>query len=179
MTPAKCPAGHTLPNRTDTGSCTPLYCGAENGVEGTISLLGEMKVAKASRDFVAQGKLAKGVPKKVKGVDALAVARGRFNQKLALAEVPDGISGEEAEKWADARLVKNLPVAVAEIEFNLRYGDDAQRERAAQKVLDATGRGKGEKGNTGTSPILIVNMGGGLSLPWRKASGETIDGEKK
>jgi hypothetical protein len=102
---------------------------------------------------------------------------GRFNQKLALAEVPDGISGEEAEKWADARLVKNLPVAVAEIEFNLRYGDDAQRERAAQKVLDATGRGKGEKGNTGTSPILIVNMGGGLSLPWRTE--KVVDGEKK
>lgn len=80
--------------------------------------------------------------------------------------MPQGLTGTEAEQWADRRMVELLPMAIAEFEYLLRYGDEAQRERAASKVLDANGRGKREAMMGGSQPIIILTGVNPSSVPW-------------
>ena len=67
------------------------------------------------------------------------------------------------------KLVELTPLAVAELEYQLRRGDDKQRAEMAKEVLDRSGFGKKEGGNIAASPILIVNaVGGKIELPWER-----------
>ena len=79
----------------------------------------------------------------------------------------------------DARTVKLLPLAVAEKEFQLRFGNDDQRERAADSVLRMTGRYQKEGAISGGASI-ILNIGGeGMQLPYmpKRDTAKVIEGE--
>lgn len=98
-----------------------------------------------------------------------AHAVGRDLARRKLLGFPEGkLEGADAEEWADKKIVEMLPLAVAELEFQLKYGDDEQRAKAANKVLDATGRGKRENGAGAVAPIIMIQSGAAFQLPWVK-----------
>ena len=153
----KCPKGHKLPRVTKKGQCTPLDC-ADDAKEKVVSIV---KKEKAPPPVVFDDE----------DEDELADSRKklklRASQREARRELipaPE-LEGTDAENWADQKIVKLLPKAVAELEYQLEYGSDEQRERAANKILDATGRGKTERGGAGTAPIILLNMAPG-QVPW-------------
>jgi hypothetical protein len=88
-------------------------------------------------------------------------------------KTPMGLKGADAEEWADAQLNEALPEAVAELRFQLKYGDDKQRMDAARDVLDATGKRRRD-GGAGGGATIIVNVG---ALPWEKKREKVTDGE--
>lgn len=87
--------------------------------------------------------------------------------RMALLKLPAGLTGADAEEWADKKAVELLPSAMAEIEYQLYYGDDGQRREAARDVLDMTGRRRREGGGT-VVPTIVLNLGGGNMLPWER-----------
>jgi hypothetical protein len=73
-----------------------------------------------------------------------------------------------------------LPLAIADVEADLRWGDDTQRATARRQVLEATGRGRrdGIGGGSGPSIVIIANNPNGtIDLPWAQkvASISTTD----
>jgi len=95
--------------------------------------------------------------------------------RMALLKMPQGLEGADAEEWADKKAVELLPSAMAQIEYDLLYGDDSQRREAARDVLDMTGRRRRDGGGSVT-PTIILNLGGGNMLPWEKASAKVTAG---
>ena len=154
-----CPAGHGLPHRTDKGRCTPIYCpGSRPGKFSTKKRLAD----------------AKNTPEDVEHEETKRIekARGRHRARSAFLQVPEGLKGADAEDFYDQKMVELLPQVAGEIEFDLKYGDWDQREKAKQAVRDSTGRGKREAGLGGGTPmIMLINpsgQGGPLELPWVK-----------
>lgn len=95
--------------------------------------------------------------------------------RMALLKMPEGLSGADAEDWADKKAVELLPQAMAQIEYDLKYGDDSQRREAARDVLDMTGRRRRD-GMVASAPTIVLNLGGGHMLPWEKASAQVATG---
>jgi len=154
-----CPHGHKLPHTTAYGNCTPLKC--------------------ADRSTSAS------IVKRAKGGDAIAVAAAADSaerdedKKLQLAQraheklmkflkIPDGLEGDAAERFADARLSSLLPVAVGILEDQLKHGSRDEKRNAAKQILESNGRGKREAIAASSPPIVIQVSGGGVSLPWRQ-----------
>jgi hypothetical protein len=202
----RCPKGHLLPNKTNRGSCTPIYCADTQGSKSARSKT-ENVVRKAINDVrekVKEGadehldKLIKkddpyaslkknsAVEGKLDESVRIGKAAGRFAARMSVLDVPN-VKGKEAEAWADERLVDLLPLAVAEKEFELKFGDDEQRSKAADRILEANGRGKRENQVASAPTILLIGNGpqGQLDAPWIKRlpakqipEGVTVD-EKK
>lgn len=191
----KCPRGHQLPNQTERGPCTPVLCGNADGSKGRLEMrVGEKKTHKAYEKKRLALKAAlpdDEVTKLVKGeandlaVDAarqsaaeakaeqlirMGHAAGRFAARAKFVGLPEGLQGAEAEEWADKRLIDLLPAAVAELEYQLKLGDDKQRIEAADKVLSANGRSRRDGGGLGTAPIIILTGGAVVQPPWRSPS---------
>jgi hypothetical protein len=160
----QCPAGHRLPHRTDLGRCTALYCA---GYQKRVKENG--KVTKV-RQAEIQTLLAPEPVEDVQTEEKAAITR-MDSRRMARREyfgAPTKLQGADAEEWGDKKLVELVPEAVAELEYQLKLGDDEQRFRAAKQVLDSTGRGKREVGAGGSSPIImLVGAGPGpVQAPW-------------
>jgi hypothetical protein len=187
----RCPKGHKLPHRTNQGECTPIYCATDSlgaigsntkevreardaarEVKEAVQLKGDLHIDGMLKGDDETVVLAKNTAKDSKVDEMVRIGKGagRFAARLSALGTPTGLQGVEAEKWADSKLVEMLPLAVAEVEYQLKFGDDAQREKAAGKVLDATGRGKKEQqGNSAPTIILVgAGTGGALNYPWMK-----------
>lgn len=119
------------------------------------------------------GMSEEGEEAKAAAATSLAKRVGKWAARSALMKTPSGLSGAEAEEWADKNLNEALPEAVAELRYQLRYGDDKQRMDAARDVLDATGKRRKDGGVSGGATI-IVNVG---TLPWEKKREKVTDGE--
>lgn len=170
----KCPDGHTLPHHTDQGNCSPVYCAGYKG--GTVKAreakqkkrLSKSVMAKA--DGVIEAMLpeddAREIAREAKGDEAgkLAMAVGRLAARKAFSKVPDNLEGAEAEEWAQKFATSRLPIAMAELDYQLQMGDDKQRQEAARDFLDINGMRKRESTNGGGATI-ILNLGG-KELPW-------------
>lgn len=121
---------------------------------------------------------------KVEALRDAGSAVGHFATRMAMMKAPTGLSGPEAEQWADRKMVEFLPLAAVAVGYNLKFGDSKERIEAARIVLDATGRSKREIAG-GTQPLLILNFGGGqVSLPWSQGAnakvveGKVVDAQK-
>lgn len=114
-------------------------------------------------------------------LNSLGASSGRMVARKHFSTVPKGLVGADAEAWADQKLVSLLPWAVAEVEHQLKFGTNQERERAAQKVLDATGRGKRDASTGSTAPIIVLTAGpNGLELPWEGGrTAKVIEAPKK
>jgi hypothetical protein len=177
--PLTCPNGHSLPNFTPKGQCTPVHCAAE-----TKTVRGKQKRALETKPPPERA-LAPALGETEANQTAV-LARNEFLLKSAhavgrdlarrkLLGFPEGpLQGAEAEEWADKKIVEMLPLAVAELEFQLKYGDDEMRAKAANKILDATGRGKRENGAGAVAPIIMIQSGNAFQLPWVKDA-KTVD----
>lgn len=144
-TPKLCPKGHKVGTTNGGGRCGAKRCGTE-----TAALMGPAKL----------------------DLDALAKVAEHdkpFVQRVQLAAIPQGLTGEAAQDWAKAKLVDMLPEAVASLQWDLRYGAPKVRAEAADKVLRANGLEKREAAPTGGG-LIVLNFGssaeGGTSVPW-------------
>lgn len=164
-----------LPHQTQAGQCSPIHCA---GVTDSQKKKRKKKAAEvfntgAKQVHVEHGLAAKQEERVVALEDAeeetrLTRAQKRHAMKQKALGVPEKLEGAAAEEWADKRLVELLPSAVADVEWDLKYGDDAQRANARKQVLDATGRGKREMGGGGSQPIIML-VGTGVgpgAQPW-------------
>lgn len=181
----KCPGGHELPFKGPTGDCTPVRCSMTSRQRAARKeTKGEKKV------IVALPAKAVDALLKVDAPAPLAIDDDSDDRRQALAAkqyekwrqfigVKDDLQGDEAEKWSDAKLTNLLPVAVAQVESDLKYGSPEQRARAADKILNANGRGKRDP-ITASAPPIVINMVNGGDLPWRQASKvEVVEGSVK
>lgn len=193
----RCPKGHKLPYKTANGDCTPIWCADAEGARGSKSPRKAQKEAENAITIATDGEVEKRLAKispehkdlavtegeqaRTKDIVHASRALGRHVARTLLAPVPDALTGADAEKFADEKIVSLLPFAAAELEYQLKFGDDGQRMKAAEKVLDATGRGKREAGGGGTAPIVMINMGGGSPggmTPWRaKPASQVVEAE--
>lgn len=180
----KCPNGHGLPNKMGAGECTPVRCGASEGAgEAHAARAAKRKAPKVSQEVSPPSagpaspsdSLAK-IEKAIGDEETrIALASKKHEKWMAFLKAPMGLSGDEAEKYADGKLASLLPAAVTTLEKFLRFGTDEQQERAARQILEANGRGKRDAIAASTPPIVIhVNGVGGVSLPWRQE--KLVDG---
>jgi hypothetical protein len=152
----KCPKGHELPRTVRGGAqCTPLDCADD--VKALVKK-GEVPVAIVPSEDSDDEAL--------KERRKIEIRKTQLAARRGVVELPEGLEGEAAEKWADKKIVELLPLAVSELEYQLKYGSDEQRERATAKVLDANGRGKAEKAVGANQQIIINFPGGQAALPW-------------
>lgn len=153
----RCPGGHSLPHHTNKGQCTPLYCtGAKSG-----------DLATATPSKPAPSAASDDGDDRAKEEARLNRAQIRAELRKQALNVPAGLKGGDAEAWTAQKLVELSPFAAAEMEYQLMYGDDEQRSRAAARVLDSTGHGKKDLATGGAT--IIINATGGVNLPWRAA----------
>ena len=111
-----CPTGHKLPH----DPCTPLFCGAMNPLKGNESTESkEKRIVKLGEQDLAleTGRISR--------------AKQRLGARRGALSIPEGLEGSAAVEYVEKKLDSLLPDAVAEWEFQLLYGSDEQRERAA------------------------------------------------
>lgn len=90
-----------------------------------------------------------------------------YMEKAALSGMPNGLKGEEAAEWSEQKLKDMLPEAVAQVQWDLRFGNDKVKSEAADKVLRANGLDKREAGVSKAQPTIVLNISGGsVSAPW-------------
>jgi hypothetical protein len=155
-----CPRWHKIGRIGPDGECTPLSCGGGNAA----------RAPKKAKD-VSQGVLV-AASNDSEGIDSGAIQR--LEQRHKFLKVPDALEGDEADKFVTKRLASLAPAALAEVEYRLKLGDGEERYEAALQVLDRTGFGKTDKANAPTSPIIVINAGGGFQAPW-SAKREVVD----
>lgn len=95
--------------------------------------------------------------------DAVISKRAAASMRRELVPVPV-LPTDEIESYVDKKAVDLLPDAVAEVEYQLKYGDDKQRLEAAHDVLDMNGRRKRE-GLGNNTQTIVLNLGN-AKLPW-------------
>lgn len=160
-----CPDGHKLPHVLSNGAqCTPAFCAVQN-MGNALAKKKEEAIADRDDEAIAM--------EKAKRHSSLAISREKLRKKLV--ERPEFPDAKAAEEWTQDRVVKLLPDALAEVEYQLRFGDDAQRMGAARDILDANGmRRRDATASGGQTIILHMNS----VLPWQDKAQVTIDAAK-
>jgi hypothetical protein len=110
----------------------------------------------------AAGKLAK-----FEALNGVGAALGRYAVRRKLLKVPKLEDEKQLETYVGKKLLELAPEALAQMEWDLKLGDDRARSEAAREILDRAGFGKGEKKDQLNAPIVIINPGAVMSqLPW-------------
>lgn len=148
----KCPAGHDLPNVIDGLECSGALCAA--GLRDTIKV-----PVSGSHALQNEEHRLELDARKMLGKEAL---------RNKLIPIPEGLEGAAAESYVEAKLTNLSVVAVAELEWQLRFGSDSERAKAAEKILDATGHGKKDRTGGSTQLIIVNGVIAGAPLPWAK-----------
>lgn len=97
---------------------------------------------------------------------------------LSVSEKADA----DIKAWADRKAVEMLPAAMAEINFALKFGNDKQRQEAADRVLDMHGLRKREA-QAGNHATIVLNLGGDKGvlekqLPWLSRTDKASEGDE-
>lgn len=174
----KCPAGHALPHKTKQGRCTTEWCALAKGEEES---LGEAPIKLlAPAPTVSTKALAKAEAEDLVQSDTMRleteqrIAEAHRQVRRRVVGVPQTI--EDPEGYAQAKAVSLLPEAMAEIEYQLKYGDDRQRAEMADRVLDMTGNRKRDAlAGGGQTIVLQFSPADAPSWADRGASRMTID----
>lgn len=155
-----CPGGHELPHTTQRGSCTPLRC-AETGSKAPFTDV----VAAKKRAPAREERAIKPVKEADEGFEEADVHFQLRARKLGL---PLAMDGDASEAWATKRLDELRAVAVADMEWDLKYGNEQQRREARRDLLDATGMRKKEGGGN-IVPSMTIVFGSDMQAPeWLK-----------
>lgn len=166
----RCPKGHALPNRTNRGNCTPLFCaGSTPGKQRKakpVTTHQEMEQTKSELAVQDVGDVDQ-VELQVTQ-ERMAKAVTRHKARMAFAKVPEFADAKERERWVENKKEELVPLALADVEFSLKLGDAQEREKARKEVLDMTGHGKRDTGGGSTSPLIILaGITGNLAdNPW-------------
>lgn len=159
----RCPKGHGLPHKTDKGRCTPLSCAETSGD------LTRVRVDKIEDPEERVTKVAGDEELRVKVQSARKEVWNKF------LGIPMDLKGAEAEKYADDELQSMLPFAIGVVKKQLLYGTEEQQERAADRVLKATGKSAKEAAAS-MAPTMVIQMAPGtkFEFPWAP---KTVNGE--
>lgn len=162
----RCPGGHQLPNHTNKGECSAVHCPL-NGAAGTEKALA--KRAK-TKDEDSSGAKQEATVK-------LHRAQLRLDAVIEHFKAPTDLKGSAAEKFFDEEVTNLLPFAAVVLKKNLLLGDEDQQMQAADRVMNATGRGKKEAAGAQGNSITIVMPGadGGVHKPWKNPA--VVNGE--
>lgn len=153
----KCPKGHGLPNAVSGVECSSLSCG------------GAMDLADASSPNPRN-------EERQLEYEAGRIAK-REELRNKLVPTPKDLTGAAADEYVERKITELQPIAIAEMEWQLRFGGDAERAKAARDILDAGGHGK--KDRVGASAnMIIIQMGNG-SPPPLPYVGEVVDAATK
>lgn len=157
----RCPSGHELPHAIDDLECSSAQCASSIEVTSAPS---PPLVGNEERQFIKEVETAQ---------------RGE-SYRRKLVPVPVGLVGAEADEFVERRITELQPVAIAEMERQLRYGNDTERGKAARDILDAGGHGKKDRLGVGAN-MIIINMGGssGSNPPPLPYVGDVIDAATK
>lgn len=136
-----CPKGHPVGTRYGKQACGVRRCG-----EDSQALYGP-------------------VVHDQRAIEKLTPEDAAFAARKQLAALPEGLKGDEATQWAQAKLVDLLPEAVASVAYDLRYGTDKVRAEAADKILRANGVDKREA-SQGGGGLIVLNINGTSNIPW-------------
>jgi len=184
-----CPGAHRLPR----DGCTPVYCLTQRtgtGGKGRRNPQTEARKEAALKAGSAPLKDLGAVAPINTGAESLAhqhegrhieairasLASGKHAARRALVPAPEGLHGGDAEEYAQKKLVEMLPEAVANLEYDLKYGDDKQRSEASHKVLAANGMANREQAGNMVPPIVLNFTG---VLPWMQVPGVSADTARK
>lgn len=162
----RCPKGHRLPYRTQCGNCTPLFCaGIKARTNKVAGNSGMTTVNDTTKELAAQGDLG---PEAQEALTRIAKQETRFQARMAYVKLPKFSDPKAREKWVEDKKQELVPLALADVEYSLRLGDQQEREKARREVLDMTGHGKRESGGGSTSPLIILTgiTGAPGDNPW-------------
>lgn len=158
----RCPKNHALPHRTNKGNCTPLFCAGST--PGNVTLTKVKKEAKlAVQDLGEVGD--------VDEAEDVMIRQSKNHTKhlarMKYVNLPEFRDAKERETWVENKKQELVPLAIADLEIQLKLGDTQEREKARKEVLDMTGHSKRE-GAGSTSPlIMLVGVTGNLAdNPW-------------
>ena len=199
MKQGRCPNGHLLPNRTDKGQCTPVFCAGsaprapalvvdelpdgsrfvtlgKKGSKERRTRKEALAIVSAEADKVIEAMIPGTSPAMVAARQAaqaqkaeelvkLAHGIGRFAAMRAFLKVPEGLEGADAEQYVNRRAMSLTVDALAEVERQLKLGDDSMRREAARDILDMTGLRKKESAGAGGPVIMLVGQNG-QGMPW-------------
>jgi hypothetical protein len=157
----QCPAGHELPNTEAGMECSSAQCALTLTPGSAPSPL---LVNHEDRQFDKEVQTAQ---------------RGETYRRR-LVPVPEGLTGADADDFVERRITELQPVAIAEMERQLRFGNDAERGKAARDLLDAGGHGKKDRLGAGAN-MIVINMGSSSngSPPPLPYVGEIVDAATK
>lgn len=171
----RCPEGHILPNKTDSGNCTGLFCAEPGDGAPPESALVPPERRAPNVDYSGDAEQ--------KYVDKALV---RESIRAKALGTPKNLTGAAAERFVEDKLVELSVPAVMELAGRLRFGDDDQRYKAAKDVLAATGHGPRDAANLGGALIVIQANGGAEAKVsrWRRKKGappseQVVDGAVK
>jgi hypothetical protein len=163
----RCPKGHSLPNRTNQGNCTPIFCAGskpgkkEKKAKGPkMQDLGEVtttlaKVASAGAEEMELVTTAK-----------IQQAAGRFKARKNYVKLPEFQNPDDRDAWVEQKKGELVPYALMDLEYAVTLGDSQEREKARKEILDITGHGKA--GAPQGQPMIIIHgfSGNPQDLPW-------------
>lgn len=139
----QCPKGHPVRKTFGRFSCSSALCG-----EDLLAMAGGEKQ-------INEAELAKRDPAEVEA-----------DARLSMAKVPANLKGDDAVKWSQDKMVELLPEAVANIAWNLRFGNAKERAEATDRVLRANGMDKRDQG-VQSGGLIVLNLNGGKTdIPW-------------
>lgn len=183
----RCPKGHHLPHVAANGSqCTPLVCIEAPHAEALVPVKAKTTIDAVvrSRALEAQSKqspdsfearaaalaeeenekheLKLQVQKSKRAID-LAEQRRALREKLV--PVPKFKDTKESEEWTQRKIVEMAPVALAEIEYQLLYGDNSERIAAARDFMDSNGLRRRDALQGGGNTIILQMSS---AVPWQQ-----------
>lgn len=166
----RCPKGHKLPHRTNRGLCTPVYCVGSKPGKKDKKQKALVPVDPGFTDLAEVGSII-GNPLFTDPMFERKIqeAETRHNARVKFVQMPFSFANEkEQDAWIEAKKRALVPLALADVEYSLKLGDQQEREKARKEVLDMTGHGKKEAdGSKSTPQIIIVGMNGQVAdNPW-------------
>ncbi len=191
----KCPKNHRLPRKGSLGECTPMRCGDPESKArarmGRLMAPPVVRLPEKEKEIAAIVKHAPemtlppgaAMPLAVEGrnevFEKATFAAGRYYGRRAfLGDAPSDKADEATiNAWVDRKAVSLLPSALLEKEWLLKYGDDDQRDKAADSILKMTGRIQREGTVSGGATIVLQVNNGGPQLPFMPRE-VTIDAKK-
>lgn len=114
----------------------------------------------ASKELAQEGRIEQ--------LAGTSIAAGKLGARLAfINDLPHADADEVTiNNWADKKAVSLLPLAIAEKEYMLKFGDDEQREKASDRVLAMNGRHQKDGHLSGGAAIILHMEGGSIQLPY-------------
>jgi hypothetical protein len=172
--PLQCPGGHAVGTKWERRACTELTCAEKPPVP--LTSRADAK-AKAIVELPPQPKgrrlSAEEVPAELKTRHEL------FLERVKVAGLPATLAGEKAVQWSQEKLTEMLPEAVANIQWDLRYGTAKERADATEAVLKANGVAQKEAAQ-GSAPTIVFHLGDSIKdVPFlqRAADGKKASGK--